>query len=147
MNRSGGGPIVKVDRHAARTCFKIATAGCDSRLLKKENVDIVLSRCGLGRLVCDVRPVDVGCGSTMPFKRWIRVGAPRLRYCAFSTDPNGAICFLWDNKFLDAEPGVWIGELRLCEKPIAIITFHLGERFQVLEANSVPVDVCDPCEQ
>jgi hypothetical protein len=139
--------IVKINRRTARTCFKISTSGCDRETLRKDNVDIVLSRCGRGRLICDVQPVDVGCGSTMPTKRLFRVGMPRIRYCAFSADPDGSICFLWDDKFLNAEPGIWIGEVRLCEKPIAVITFHLGETFQVLSANSVPVDACAPCGQ
>lgn len=136
--------IVKITPQTRRTCFKVQTTGCDRETLKPANVDIVLSRCGRGRLVCDVRPVEVGCGSFFQTKRLFRVGVPRIRYCAFSADPDGSICFLWDNKFLDAEPGVWIGELRLCEKPIAIIHFHVGEKFQVLSANSVPADPCEP---
>ncbi len=136
--------IVKITPGTVRTAFKVSTTGCDRALLKKDNVDIVLSRCGLGRLICDSRPVEVGCGSFFQSKRFLRVGAPRIRYCAFSVTADGAIEFLWDDKFLQAERGVWIGELRLCEKPIAIITFHLGERFEVLEANSVPAEPCQP---
>lgn len=138
--------IVKITRQTARSCFKVETHGCDRETLRKDNVDIVLSRCGRGRLLCDVQPVEVGCGSFFQTKRMIRVSVPKIRYRAFSAEPDGSICFLWDDKFLAADPGIWIGELRLCEKPIAIITFHVGDKFQVLSANSVPLDPCQPQE-
>lgn len=137
--------IYEINRHICRTYLDLSEFGCggEQHPIRWQDVSIVLRRAGLGRLECENYFANLGCGHWIgPKKRYVRVQPPAIRYRAFDMDERGFVGFFWDDKFLDAEPGRWDGELYLCDEMIGIVKFQLGPRRMAGDGYCVPTDTC-----
>lgn len=144
------GPINNVNRNICRTCFDLKQYACgiDLQVVQPSDVYIIVRRAGLGTLVCENFFANIGCNDWIgPKKRWLRVPSPGIRYGAINRDANGNVCFLWDSKFLEGQPGRWNGELYVCDHLIAVVRFQLGSIFQLGGAECVETDVCPPSSE
>lgn len=136
--------IIKLNRSVVRTCiaFGRLLCGAERAHLDPKSVSIVLRKCGPGPLECRTVKVDVGCGHTEERKRWERKPEPGIKYCAVEIDESGRACFMWDDKILKARPGMWNGEVFICDEFVGIIPFHLDADYVVGDHTCMTVDEC-----
>jgi hypothetical protein len=110
------------------------------------NAYIIMRRVGPGVPVCETEWNDWGCGQLRPSKVWRRHPEPGIKYPALGSNRDGKLCFMWDDKLLNATPGRWDGELFYCDKRVATLKFLLGPRHQITGVECVPVDECPTCK-
>lgn len=136
--------IIKLNQDVTRSCFLIRRPGCGEMMLKPEQVWIDIWRSGLGQLTCQSREINLGCEVRTIYEK-VRVQGPVLRYCAFEIEPDGTVCFLWDDKLLGAEPGRWTGTISVCGEPVATAEFQVDSRPRssfVASTRSRPCETC-----
>jgi hypothetical protein len=137
--------ILTVNRNICQHCFDLREFGCDcqTQVVRYQDVHMIVRRAGLGTLQCENYFADMGCGQWIgPKKRNVRVQPPGIKYPAFRMNDDGQVCFLWDSKFLEAEPGRWNGKLYVCNELVGEVKFQVGSRFQMGGVTCIEPDVC-----
>lgn len=138
--------IHRVNHDLPRFCVQLRINGCGGQALTAGDFHIIVRRLGPGVLIRQPAIWDEGCGKFSPARQvsWARLPNRRIKYPAFEVNAAGQVCFLWDNKILNGEPGRWCGEIFHCNSHVATVQFQVGDVSFVKHAESQAAEGCVP---